>query len=920
MTHLRTAKRQTGVGLIEVLIAAVVIAMGLLAVASLQGKLMLSSGQTKTRAEAQALAEQKIEQLRNNVKESEYNALAAGIASDYDSTTPYPGTNANFTRSWTISGGDAPAMKTVTVIVRWDSNGDGSYTDADEHVSLYSEFAWINPGKSSLYAASGSAGVGAAPSPRQNASEDVASESVDDTRETPLPGEVTISPGTLPETISVTGDGGASYTLQRITDAAPATHFYVSTTSFDDGVLAIYQCDDDGDCKYIQNHFGGVALRIAGTVYSTSGNGLSHITVAWTSSEVHACYNGPITPSTPSRGSGLYSMPYECVFAGNCNATADGVNHCAADSQVSDDEIDARRVGPGGEYGDVGLLGVIDSTGAGLRREQICFLEDTVDPATSPLLAVATGSEVMNNDYRNAVTKRFYSTRQVSNNGSQNSEKSQGINRTFVNHNFLIVERGTGATRNQICYLNAIGNSIELAPSEIFQIINESSENIVLSETGFSNTTPNLAAKTLTGDVTGSATKLNLYIPRRGACHLNNNESDSAATAYACAVAADAPILATDAGVYIYGTSQEHPTDDPGEYAFCNKKISTTCDWLEHFASGAATDSCTTPWGGTLANGSTINAYSSPIVPFGGDCSTVEGSLTCTDGALSNTVGGITLPGAGLYFYESCTPAAEANCTLGGTPITDGSSITAYQFEVVPAGSTCTSETRTCSGGILSGSYSFTSCSVSTTRNIEVTIVPQGSGTLSDITISGTDATCTGTTCVVATDWTGTLTATATCSGGGTVTGSSASIAAIDTAASITMGTCAGPTCSLPVGFDPASIASDAHVTAYLNATEAHPGPCRSEERYCIDGTLSGTYVYPSCSLTCTVPTILGDSTASADDISAVNSKIIAAGFTPIGTDSETTGTKTVHSQSPAADTTPAPACGSTVSYVYRPG
>ena len=61
------SQKQKGIGLIEVLIATVVIAIGLLAVAAFQTNLISGSGENKTRAQAMVLAEQKMEELRNNI-------------------------------------------------------------------------------------------------------------------------------------------------------------------------------------------------------------------------------------------------------------------------------------------------------------------------------------------------------------------------------------------------------------------------------------------------------------------------------------------------------------------------------------------------------------------------------------------------------------------------------------------------------------------------------------------------------------------------------------------------------------------------------------------------------------------------------------------------------------------------------------
>lgn len=61
----------------------------------------------------------------------------------------------------------------------------------------------------------------------------------------------------------------------------------------------------------------------------------------------------------------------------------------------------------------------------------------------------------------------------------------------------------------------------------------------------------------------------------------------------------------------------------------------------------------------------------------------------------------------------SVTTRAANNCTgtAWGT-VNHGSSVTAYSASSVACGSTCTSQSRTCTDGTLSGSYAYTSCSV----------------------------------------------------------------------------------------------------------------------------------------------------------------------------------------------------------------
>ena len=98
LTH--SIKNSAGIGLIEVLITTVVVAVGLLAVASLQGDLLSGSRGNKTRAEAQALANTKIEQLRDTIQKAGttgYNALASSAANE-----SIGGITETFTRSWTV--------------------------------------------------------------------------------------------------------------------------------------------------------------------------------------------------------------------------------------------------------------------------------------------------------------------------------------------------------------------------------------------------------------------------------------------------------------------------------------------------------------------------------------------------------------------------------------------------------------------------------------------------------------------------------------------------------------------------------------------------------------------------------------------------------------------------------------------------
>lgn len=109
--------------------------------------------------------------------------------------------------------------------------------------------------------------------------------------------------------------------------------------------------------------------------------------------------------------------------------------------------------------------------------------------------------------------------------------------------------------------------------------------------------------------------------------------------------------------------------------------------------------SCSLPWGGSIAHNQSVTAYQSSSVPCGSSCN--NQTRTCNNGSLS-----------GSYTNSSCS-VASCGCTLpwGGT-IASGQSVTAYQTSSVACGSSCNSQTRTCSGTTLSGSYTNQNCSV----------------------------------------------------------------------------------------------------------------------------------------------------------------------------------------------------------------
>lgn len=134
-------QKQQGIGLIEVLITMVVVALGLMSLAFFQSIVMKESASNKIRSEALALAEQKLGEFRNNAEKRD-------LENRIDGSDNIDGTNARFTRKWTITTvtaflTGAPHRRKISVKVSWSD---------EESVTLTGEIAWIDPVKSALYA------------------------------------------------------------------------------------------------------------------------------------------------------------------------------------------------------------------------------------------------------------------------------------------------------------------------------------------------------------------------------------------------------------------------------------------------------------------------------------------------------------------------------------------------------------------------------------------------------------------------------------------------------------------------------------------------------------------------------------------------------------------------------------------------
>lgn len=577
--NISTLFKQKGIGLIEVLIALLVVSLGLLALASFQGSLLKTSGNNKARAEAIGIAQQELELIRYAATDTIDFKQILSLPSPIEKTVE--GTNAQFEVKYSITATDITIPKTDNTILKAEVTV--FWPDAaveQDSVTLMSEIG-LQDIKKSAFATNDNAAAVAVPSPRQSASEDVrpASDNVDETdvvspTETPLPyqGSVATDGSTngLASSFNVVGTDGITYNLEEI---APDSRYY--STKFDEGVIGVYVCDGSPaggavGCRYIQNHFGGVSLSTSGIIYSAKNNNdLSNTSAVWSSSEVTACYVGPVTET----GSGniankVFAKPYECIYAGNCTDSP-----ASCQRGVTAAEVALNGVGPGGEFGNLGLINLDGSNGG----DQVCYLENTPDWNNAKNVlsgrydSLPGGQKQYNESYLFPTTTRTYVTRRMMSNGQ---ERSEGINKSFRNHHFLLVNRTNNADQYKNCYAAVSENATtlltyQLAPRQIIRVrtgIGGAATNPVGVTSAFSGTMPAVTINTAS-----SGSRPNIYIPEIGSCYVRSDNGR-----YACVVPSN--ILSTT----LYGGSFTVPSPTaaspatPVSYRTCNLVIDTT--------------------------------------------------------------------------------------------------------------------------------------------------------------------------------------------------------------------------------------------------------------------------------------------------------------------------------------------------------
>lgn len=167
---------------------------------------------------------------------------------------------------------------------------------------------------------------------------------------------------------------------------------------------------------------------------------------------------------------------------------------------------------------------------------------------------------------------------------------------------------------------------------------------------------------------------------------------------------------------------------------------------------------------------------------------------------------------------------APQNCLFNGNTVSNGDQVTAYQSATVSYGQTCASESRSCTNGVLTGSFQESSCAVvpPTACSFGSQIVTHGD----QVTVYEFPQVAYGETC---------QNETRTCQNG-VFSGSYENQFCV----------VAPPTTCV---FNGQTILNGEQATAYQSASVLFGQPCVTELRTCENGVLTGTYEHDNCTV-----------------------------------------------------------------------
>lgn len=142
-------RRQSGVSLIEALLALVVMALGMLGVVGVQATLRANGDLSRQRAEAVRLAQESIEEWRSFARlETQAGLDYTDVVSDAGAVNVTPlGANTSYLRTRTVDAASFPGVKSLSVTVEWaDRSGVNlNANGTNQRVLLHTAVARVAP-------------------------------------------------------------------------------------------------------------------------------------------------------------------------------------------------------------------------------------------------------------------------------------------------------------------------------------------------------------------------------------------------------------------------------------------------------------------------------------------------------------------------------------------------------------------------------------------------------------------------------------------------------------------------------------------------------------------------------------------------------------------------------------------------------
>lgn len=444
MNNLSSRRYNSGIGIIEVLITTLVIALGLLAVARFQLGIVGESRDNKAMVEARSYCESGIEDLRRVMSREGFDAGGALAENLTPTAENYSGKSASFSRTLMIENLPQPGVTTnadarqkrITATCSW----------ADGEVELQTVMSLHDASNSALATNLGGGG-GPALSPSLNAgssddiSERIALEPGDEGYD--KPGTVVGEAGDLyiVESSGKSASKSLACSDESLGDVLPFENGLRARRVDKDGydgleAIEIFEVvvvpPGDAGTEYCIPRVrfnGGVVIPIRGTVYSRikpedrSDEFLPVDLFSLDVSETGSyCVFKPDDPRAASAN-------YTCYVGGNCAHGQDGVS-AASDADFTKCPYDRpanilAKVGEGGWRGRIGFLNIASNDATDLKKGyNVCFKEEVQgQPLT---LDTARG---------------YFSYNQGTSVALTTDDRHQGINKPYACHDFLIIDQ-----------------------------------------------------------------------------------------------------------------------------------------------------------------------------------------------------------------------------------------------------------------------------------------------------------------------------------------------------------------------------------------------------------------------------------------------------------------------------------------------